>query len=206
MAERITINSWTQFKSLCIESKHLLIQYLENDDSYDIYAPESNIIMWQTTITKGTDDAVDFETNYKSKANLPLESRSYDNIQRIAATLYQVEDSFYIKGDKINIAPLSTGKIEFQFPYDIKMIGIVTQWKNSDVGDFIECSVGFYSGEDWIELSKYGETLYVVNSNSMDISTNDYAVIPAGLIVRIEYTNVSETNAKDFICWLKSYR
>jgi len=208
------ILNYIDFKTI-VNAKSLLWQYTETSGCYDIFAFDS-LIEYKTSILKHPEDypnkegedanLLDFETNYKTNANQVLDPRSLDGVQRQAPGLYQVEDSFYIKGDKINVPVSSTGKIEFQSAYDVKLVGIIAFWKDSDIGDYIECSVGYYVGEDWIEIIKYGETLYVVGSNKVDISTNDYAIIPIGVVVRIEYTNVSSTTAKDFIVWLKCYR
>lgn len=74
---RIINVSYSQWKSL-ISSKGLSPQYLENPDSYDIFAIEYNI-SWETKIRKDSgSDQTDFETNYKPIANQPIGARPTD--------------------------------------------------------------------------------------------------------------------------------
>lgn len=74
----IQVNTWSDYKTL-ISSKKLLIQYAEFADRYDLYAVEASAFMWVCSIAKGGgSDATDFENNYKSDANAPLEVKDDD--------------------------------------------------------------------------------------------------------------------------------
>jgi hypothetical protein len=74
---RIVNVSYSQWKSL-LASNDLGAQYLENPDSYDLFAIEYHI-SWETKVLKnGGSDQTDFETNYKATANQPLGSRPSD--------------------------------------------------------------------------------------------------------------------------------
>jgi hypothetical protein len=68
----ILINDWATFKAVCITKKQLLLQYTEDSRVYDIYAPDTNILLWNITLNKGSSEALDFEQNYKDSANQPL--------------------------------------------------------------------------------------------------------------------------------------
>jgi hypothetical protein len=74
---RIVNVSYSQWKSL-LTSNDLNAQYVENSESYDLFAIEYNI-SWETRILKdGGSNQTDFETNYKSTANAPLGARPAD--------------------------------------------------------------------------------------------------------------------------------
>jgi hypothetical protein len=74
---RIVNVSYIQWKSL-LASNDLNAQYLENPDSYDLFAIEYNI-SWETKILKdGGSNQTDFEANYKATANSPLGARPAD--------------------------------------------------------------------------------------------------------------------------------
>lgn len=65
----MTMTSWTDYKTM-VAAKQLLIQYAEIDNFYDVYAPESDIFLWNIKIYKdGGASQIDFETNYKPFAN-----------------------------------------------------------------------------------------------------------------------------------------
>jgi hypothetical protein len=59
--------TWQEFKNT-VDSKQLLIQYEESDQYYYLFAVDDPII-YTYRLEKGTDDAVDFEQNYKPYAN-----------------------------------------------------------------------------------------------------------------------------------------
>lgn len=62
--------TWTEMKSL-ITNCNLKLQYEDlgdNPSAYSLWMPENNII-YTCKITKNTEDAIDFENNYKSTAN-----------------------------------------------------------------------------------------------------------------------------------------
>jgi hypothetical protein len=74
---RIANISYTQWKSI-LASNDLTANYLENPDSYDLFAVEYNI-SWETKILKdGGSNQTDFEANYKANANQPLGARPTD--------------------------------------------------------------------------------------------------------------------------------
>ena len=57
---------WTTFKTLLIK-KEILVQYVETSNSYEVYTTDS--MVWHASVVKGTSEATDFETNFKSLAN-----------------------------------------------------------------------------------------------------------------------------------------
>ncbi len=68
----ISIDTWTEYKSLVIGAKGLSLQYKENTDNYDIYAFEDGFI-WEVSLLKDAGvDVTDFEDNYKAGSNVPL--------------------------------------------------------------------------------------------------------------------------------------
>jgi hypothetical protein len=74
---RIVNIPYSQWKSI-LASNDLNAQYLENPDSYDIFAIEYHI-SWETRVLKdGGSNQTDFETNYKPTANQPLGARQTD--------------------------------------------------------------------------------------------------------------------------------
>jgi len=217
--KEIWIDNWSNFKDVVMTNKNLLLQYVDEDKWYEIFAIDgqleyktrlvkSNYISKFTgiNVSQAQSDISDFETNYKDNANEALEKRTTDGLPRVAKSTYTDDPSLYLKGGKINISPGSTGKIDFQFAFDIKLVGAIGFWKDADVGDYIEFSVGYYAGEDWVEVSKYGNTLYIMDTDHVEITGDDSTNITSGVIVRAEYYNSSSSVSKDFICWIRAYK
>jgi len=87
MAEYEIDKVWTDFKAIVITLKNLVLQYVENDNLYSIWANENGTI-YKTQIFKNVDwlssppswdwqaDKTDFETNYKAHSNLPISPRT----------------------------------------------------------------------------------------------------------------------------------
>lgn len=85
IANAVINNNWTPFKATAITAKNLPIQYDDDGTVYTIFAFDSNLIAYTTTIWKGTvpdgviaggysqgqndSDKSDFENNYKINAN-----------------------------------------------------------------------------------------------------------------------------------------
>lgn len=67
---------WSTFKSF-IDVRNLSIQFLEHTSAYDLWATDG-IVTYLCDIYKGSSDATDFESNYKSDGNVPIERRNID--------------------------------------------------------------------------------------------------------------------------------
>jgi len=64
---------WDEFKQVVLTKKQLTLNYLETDAFYDIRARDAE--RFRIVLQKGTDDADDFETNYKDDANIRYDVR-----------------------------------------------------------------------------------------------------------------------------------
>jgi len=67
LSSQYQIGYWQDFKNT-VDSKQLLIQYEESELYYYLFAVDDPVI-YTYRLEKGTNDAVDFEQNYKPYAN-----------------------------------------------------------------------------------------------------------------------------------------
>ncbi len=67
----IPVNSWSEYKSTIIGDKECNVQYAETSGYYELYASEAMFI-WTIALVKDSDDANDFEANYKANSNKPI--------------------------------------------------------------------------------------------------------------------------------------
>lgn len=72
----IALSDWSEFKNTVISTKKLKLQYAESPDRYEIWAPENSLVAWNISILKDSADGTDFENNYQSTSNLPLNNIS----------------------------------------------------------------------------------------------------------------------------------
>jgi len=84
----LEIEGWAQFKSLIINEKHLLPQYVEYSDRYEIYAGDGEFL-WHFTILKDNGvDHTDFENNFKSSFN-----QKKNNVEEVDVSIEELQDS-----------------------------------------------------------------------------------------------------------------
>jgi hypothetical protein len=140
---KMDIALWSDFKSL-IASKALMIQYSDLGDKYDIYAPEAQTFLWHTFLSKdGGTDVTDFETNYKAKANAPLEVKAgtgrpvrYSNSPQPLNTYNKW------KGYQAILAPGSTFTfVDIQFASAIYFRGGYVYTNDADLDDTVSADV-----------------------------------------------------------------
>lgn len=141
--------SYSQFKSV-VAAKSLLAQYVEGVDRYDLFAIEGQV-SWETSFLKdGGSDVTDFEANFKSTYNLPMEYRSTDGLLKVASAKFADSKSFWVDGTATQ-ADLSAGQTKYvkkHFATDFTLAGVDARWDSSCWGDYIDFEVGFYTDEN----------------------------------------------------------
>jgi len=180
----MNIESWNSFKAL-VNTKDLLIQYSEDDNYYYIYAPEASTFLWQITLIKdsGT-DVTDFETNFKSSANKPLEYRSEDGLVKVASAKFTEKLGFYLTGatEQLELTGAGSGYIKFHFDDPYTLSGVHAQWSNANFGDKMDFIVGVYTDlEDegtFIPLSQFADDFKVMDSGSILIDVPTVKTVP----------------------------
>lgn len=67
--KEIRLDSWSQFKDICIKKKELNIQYINlgKEGDYQVFAVEEPLFWFVELVAE--DDIKDFESKYKKKAN-----------------------------------------------------------------------------------------------------------------------------------------
>jgi hypothetical protein len=74
--QTMEVSTWNGMTTL-INSKQLSVQYSDLGDRYDIYAPESDALLWHIVLLQdGGPDVTDFQNNWKPTANAPLEIKA----------------------------------------------------------------------------------------------------------------------------------
>jgi len=181
--QNLIINNWETFKEICITKKKLLLQYVENERVYDIFAPDSDIIMWNTTLLKGSAEATDFENNYKANANQPL-----------PYTMTAGQSKFI--GRTIEMASEDTQKsCEWIFDIDVYVSKVLPISVDAQWGDYVEFEV--WLADDSMMLNKYGETIPVYNGlPNQWFEGTGAGKIPIGCKVKCTYYKASGATRK----------
>lgn len=69
--KEVDLNSWKEFKEICIDKKKLKVQYTEDDSTYIIFAIDGPVV-WNVTCMAKSKEGKDFSKNFKKDANKPL--------------------------------------------------------------------------------------------------------------------------------------
>ena len=212
---------WNGLKSI-IDNKHLLYQVITIPDYYYIIA-YNGPIKYECIIYRDSDNIniagldseqeklflIDFESNYLSGANKILDERTVDGIHKVAQSNFLDNIILFLNGgmNKEGLIDAPANQIttkEFTYTFDIYFKGTWVWWFGANWGDFLECEAGYYLGEDWISLNKYGWKLpiYQDNLHGIYVKGTDDVILPAGLVIRVYYNNIHASNSAKAIVWL----
>ena len=200
---------YSDFKNI-LAKKRMRMQYIEDDNFYYLFAYDS-VIKYTCNLLKNAsnslglsdeerntaqEDLIDFETNYKSKANRPLNISS-------------IELDYYVEGKTLSIsAEDTTGEIIFSFPEEVEVSGIYVHPIAAQSGDMIKM-------EKWVVANVLGPTdvktgdFGVMYPRGGDGSTATYfkgygtGLLPPYAYIKVTYTKASNTGSRDFCCELE---
>jgi hypothetical protein len=200
------ITSWNTFKEL-VSAKGLLIQYTQVSNYYDIYAPESPFLWHVVLVQDGGTDQTDFETNYKSSANQPLEYRSVDGLPKFASAMFVDNLSYWVDGSNgiLTVASGQTGYVRTNFSTNFSLNGVDIHWAGANLGDYVNFEVGVYNNNDtssennFIQLAQFANKYRVLNEGTKTFNVDTVKTVPAtynGLTVyiRTTYANVGSNS------------
>lgn len=207
-----SLPDYATFKSVCIATKNLSIQYCDNGNYYLLQGPDSCGILWTVEVPKtlkdGTvnPDAADFEANIKPSANGPIIPFGYSLPAVNPGSIDTREGVF-------KVFSAADGKLEWTVPYPyIQLQGIRLEIQNTEQGDKLSTvEIGYYdAGGNWVQLEWYGKDIhfcggaYVIEDKSDAIS----APMPEGLTIRFTfvYANLASVVAKPCAVEFKFWR
>jgi len=180
----IKIDNWSFFKDTVITKKKLGLQYTENNLNYFIFAGEAGIFFWEITLEKTSEDALDFETNYKTDANSPLEFRSEEGLIKFASAKFVDTLSFFPTGaaDQLELSTATLGFIKYHFETLYTLAGVHAFWENASFGDFISLSVGVYTTPNdensFIEIAQFADQYKILGTHSIQFDVPTVKTVP----------------------------
>lgn len=215
--QTMEITSWSDFKAL-VTAKGLLIQYTQVDNYYSIYAPESPFLWHISLIQDGGSDQIDFETNYKSTANAPLEYRSVDGLPKYASAMFVDNLSYWVDGTNgnLSISAGQSGYLRTNFSVPFKLNGVDIHWENANFGDCINFEIGMYNNNDtssennFISLSQFANQYRIMGTDTKMFQVDTVKTIPptynnSNIYIRTTYINVG-SNAVNICVNLLGYK
>jgi len=184
----MNVSSWAEFKTL-ITAKKLLMQYSETPETYDIFGAEDKTFLWTYSLLKETDDATDFETNFKAEANFPLEIKATAGAAlRIAPTPQPLDTTEKWKGYHIEMTTLETTKtILINFPVDVYLRGGSIFSENCDSEDYFTVDVVWTEHPATIIYPNLLEEIHMMKNVQLPFISAECMKFPTMLSLQITY-------------------
>lgn len=184
-------SSWSDFKSK-VSAKSLLPQYTEWLDRYDIFAVEDNVA-WEYTLPKdGSSDQTDFETNYKSTYNQPLEIKSAAGRPvRVSASPQPLNTVEHWKGYQITVpAGQTSAYVDISFSSIVYLKGGYIVSADVDFDDYIQADI-LITANNAVYIPGIINTAYMIPNQPVSFESAESMAFPTSLKIRVTLITAS---------------
>lgn len=184
----MNVNSWDAFKTL-ITAKKLLMQYSDMPTTYDVFGAEDKAFLWSYSILKGSEEATDFENNFKDDANQPLEIKATSTgAQRVAPTSQPADTTEKWKGYHAEMTTLETTKtILINFPVDVFLRGGFIFSENCDSEDYFTVDVVWTDYPATVIYPNLLEEIHMMAGTCIPFVSAECMKFPTMLSLQITY-------------------
>lgn len=189
------VASWADFKTLTTNKK-LLMQYSESPTTYDVFLSEAGAFLWNFTIQKGSEDATDFETNFKATANQPVDVRASANRPpRISASPQPANTTEKWKGFEIACGAEDSSKyVDVTFASLVYLKGGTIYSDDVADGDKFKAEVQVIANGATVMSPM--EDIFLIPSVKIDVTSPECMEFSTALRLRITFTPASTGTAK----------
>lgn len=193
----MNVSSWNDYKTL-LSRKMLLIQYSETTSEYNLFAPEAHEFLWQISLLKESDDAIDFETNYKANANQPLEIKEKAGKPvRISPSAQPAGTSEAWKGFSLDFANDDTEKTHYvTFNNTVSLRGGYMLADNVLDGDIMNVTVEAFDGQNWSTVGKPWDNIPLSRTQTAVFVSNESMEFPTYLRLAVTITSKAASARK----------
>lgn len=194
----IEVGSWADYKTL-VSNKKLLMQYEQVGSRYRIFSPEADSFMWITTLVKGTEEATDFETNFKATANQPLEVKGEaGKPMRFSPTSQPNNTVEKWKGFHLEIpAEDSTATMDIQFDANVYLRGGCIYSSDCSVDDHLTASVVLKANPSYVIIADLLKDVYMAPGLMIPFLSAECMSLPSTAMLRVTYTKADTTSDRN---------
>lgn len=202
--QSMSVASWSDFKTL-VTNKKLLMQYSDNGATYDVFASEAGVFMWQYTLLKGSADGDDFDTNHKANANKPMEIRSAANRpMRVSASPQPDGTTEMWKGFVIDVADTDTEKyVDISFASTVYLRGGTIYSKDVEPEDKFKAEIQVIANGATVKTPMLD--CYMIPSEPVVVISPECMEFPNYLRLRVTFTPKATGTAKKVYVLLDYY-
>jgi len=203
----INVNSWDEFKAI-VEKKQLLIQYEENSRGYELFSPEAGVFLWEITILKGSVDCSDFESNFKSKANAPVEVKGgIGKPNRVAPSAQPIGTVESWRG-YYKESPDGEESFVFDlgFNQDVYLRGGTLFSPDAVHGDTISASIVLKDSPETVLVPDVLDNVVMLKETLISFLSQESMLIPTSAMLRATYTKGSDKGERHVSAMLDYFR
>jgi len=193
----IQYNDFTDY--ITATTSHAKVRYIESEGSYYIHLSDKGVEISTEISPRQTADITDFETNFKPLANQSI----YTVVEALPAPA-----GFSFEGNRTHVgsATNETITVDYTVPAERYLTGVMvkgfgTHWE--DLATFSIVMPAAHAGnptENEITVNTFAPTWAISDDlQHLDIYR---AKVPAGMLIRVEYTT-SSTTAVNF--WVNTF-
>ncbi|MGH7975011.1 MAG: hypothetical protein ACREBR_05770 [bacterium] len=194
--KEVSLQSYSAFKSL-VTAKALLPQYNDTGNNYELFAIEQNI-SWQYTIVKdGGADQTDFETNYQSTCNKPLEIKAgVGRPVRVSASPQPAGTVEHWKGWQITVpAGQTSAYVDISFSSTVYLHGGYIVSSEVDYDDYVTADV-LVAANNATYIGGLINNAYMIPNLPVSFESAESMSFPTSLKIRVTL-NVGTASVTD---------
>lgn len=201
------VATWSEYKAL-VSSKKLLIQYSQLESKYLLVAIEGQALAWTISLLQDEgEDVSDFENNFKSAANKPIEVKAASNRPpRVSASPQPDSTTERWKGYEIDCTSEDASKaIDISFGALIYLRGGMIYSKDVTNGDKAKVEIQTQIGGVWTTIMTPMEDLFLVNGMRMEVVSPECMEFATTLRLKVTFTPAATGTAKKVYLVLDYY-
>lgn len=204
--QTMEVSTWSDFESL-VTNKKLLMQYTEDANCYEVFAPEGGVFLWHIRLLKDTTDGDDFEDNHKATANKPIYVRSSANRpMRVSASPQPDGTTERWKGYEISCGIADSSKdIDISFGSLIYLRGGIAISNDVVAGDKFKVEVQMQINSVWTTVMTPMEDIFMLPGKRVEVISPECMEFPMTYRMKVTFTPASAGLAKKIYLILDYY-
>ncbi len=187
--------SYTAFKTL-VSAKQLLPQYVDTGSSYEVFAIESHIC-WECIVQKdGGSDQTDFETNYESTCNMPVEIKAgVGRPIRVSASPQPEGTVEHWQGYQLVLpAGQLSAYVDISFSHTVYIHGGYIISADTDLNDYVQADVLVVANSAEY-LPGIINTAYMIPNAPVSFESAESMEFPTSLKIRVTLSTATANTA-----------
>jgi len=194
---------YAEFKA-AITSRKLSWQYIEKGDSYFLFSIDG-VVEFNCVIPPVGSDATDFENNYKSGANKPIEVKGASDRPHRSSPSPQPADTVEVwQGYHITLDGITNTTYDISFPTNVYLHGGKAYSPDFQVGDKIQVDVRLQSNN--AKVGEFCKDVYVPDHVLLTLESPECSTLYYFCKLRVTVETNGTTDPRNLFIWLDYFQ